>query len=204
MTLGIVPSNLVLFPNVQIQLHILEPRFQELVLECMERGLEFGVNLFEGGNLRSIGCSAVIAEANKTSTDASMLTVVEGRSRYTILDSMGSANHFTMSQVKLLPDVKTTTDPGLLNECVAMYNQVVSTVFGYSDSFDIESLGARSAAYMMAPKCGLSNQQKQSLLEMDDENDRLLTLRNLLTETLPSIRKAETVRRLVMSDGYLT
>ncbi|MFN6114036.1 MAG: LON peptidase substrate-binding domain-containing protein, partial [Bacteroidota bacterium] len=45
MTLGLFPLNLVLFPHVRLPLHIFEPRYKDLINGCLERGLEFGINL---------------------------------------------------------------------------------------------------------------------------------------------------------------
>jgi hypothetical protein len=55
----------------------------------------------------------------------------------------------------------------------------------------------------MAPKSGLSTDQKQRLLEASSENARLEQLHDHLAELLPMIHKAENMQRIVQSDGYL-
>lgn len=192
-----------LFPNVQLQLQILEPRFQKLITQCWERGSEFGICLMHNGVLQSVGCSAVVTEIfDNTATTFNV--IIEGRKRFLILDVMGHAQDFSMSQVQLLYDNAVVTDASLLMQCIALYNQTAAIVFGRNDRIDVESLHDASAAFLMAPKCGLSNQQKQALLELDDENERLAMLIAVMTEMLPVIQKAETVRQLIMRDGYIS
>src|SRR5262245_53016554 len=45
--LGLFPLPLVLVPTERVPLHIFEPRYRELIGECIEHGNEFGVLLNE-------------------------------------------------------------------------------------------------------------------------------------------------------------
>ena len=57
--LGLFPLPLVLFPTERIPLHIFEPRYRELIDECVETGSEFGLALATGdGAVHEIGTRA--------------------------------------------------------------------------------------------------------------------------------------------------
>ena len=43
MELGLFPLEMVLVPTERIPLHIFEPRYQELIGECLDRDDEFGL-----------------------------------------------------------------------------------------------------------------------------------------------------------------
>jgi hypothetical protein len=55
----------------------------------------------------------------------------------------------------------------------------------------------------MAQKAGLDLEQRQLLLEMDSEQDRLSMLLGYLTTTLPRLKKMEEIDRIIRSDGYI-
>jgi len=44
--IGLFPLNLVLVPGEQAPLHIFEPRYRELIAECLDFGADFGDRLF--------------------------------------------------------------------------------------------------------------------------------------------------------------
>lgn len=204
MTLGLFPLNLVLFPHTRLPLHIFEPRYRTLTNECLERGSEFGINLREKGHLFPVGCMARVVSVTQRHSDGRMDIMVEGTRRYRLLEVRDGVQPYAVGEVAPVDDDEIPVDPTLLADCADLYNQIISLVYGNDlPPFNIENIGDRSAAYMMAPKVGLSLDQKQTILEISEENARLEMLRDHLAEIVPTIRRAETVQRIVSSDGYL-
>jgi Lon protease-like protein len=60
--LGLFPLGMVLLPTERVPLHIFEPRYRELIGECVEEEREFGLLLGDEDGLREIGTRAVVAE----------------------------------------------------------------------------------------------------------------------------------------------
>ena len=48
--LRLFPLNTVLFPGAVLNLHVFEPRYKQLVSECLEEGAPFGVSLIREGD----------------------------------------------------------------------------------------------------------------------------------------------------------
>src|SRR5215218_9144934 len=85
--LGLFPLPLVLVPTERVPLHIFEPRYLELVQECIDRGVEFGILLNEPeGGMHEIGTSAAIVDVQPPLPDGRMNIVVEGRERFRVLE----------------------------------------------------------------------------------------------------------------------
>src|SRR5919206_377127 len=61
--IGLFPLQLVLLPSERVPLHIFEPRYKELIGECLEEGLEFGLLLEDESGRREIGTRAAVVEA---------------------------------------------------------------------------------------------------------------------------------------------
>ena len=52
--LGLFPLGVVLLPTERVPLHVFEPRFKELIGECLDSGGEFGLVLADDDGLRAI------------------------------------------------------------------------------------------------------------------------------------------------------
>src|SRR4051812_14122838 len=77
--LGLFPLPLVLVPTERVPLHIFEPRYRELVGECIERDEEFGVLLaVPGGEAAEIGTRAAVVEVLRRLPDGRLHIAVEG------------------------------------------------------------------------------------------------------------------------------
>ncbi len=203
MRLGLFPLNLVLFPNVRVPLHIFEPRYKALMNECLERGTEFGINLVDEGHMHSIGCAARVVEVTQRYPDGRLDVVVEGTRRFRLLELTNDDRPFATGEIEGLVDDDVPVDTLLVDRCLDKYNTIVSLVYGPSGPrLTPEDLGS-CPSFDMAPKSGLSTDQKQRLLEASSENARLEQLHDHLSELLPMIHKAEQVQRIVQSDGYL-
>ena len=60
--IGLFPLELVLLPTERVPLHIFEPRYKELIGECLTEGREFGLILEDEQGRREIGTRARVVE----------------------------------------------------------------------------------------------------------------------------------------------
>ncbi len=203
MTIGLFPLNLVVFPHTRIPLHIFEPRYKALMHECLERGLEFGINLVEDGHMHPVGCTVRIVDVTQRYPDGRIDVIIEGQERFRLLELKTSEHPFAVGEVEILHDEERVGDPALIASCLETYNTVVTLVYGQTGpTLTLDELGPRPS-FEMAPKSGLSLDQKQELLEASSEHARCELLHEHLQELLPMIKRAEAVQRVVQSDGYL-
>jgi len=203
MTLGLFPLNLVLFPEVRLPLHIFEPRYRALINECLERGSEFGINLIEEGRLHPVGCSAIVVDVTEKHPDGRLDIVVEGLRRYRLLEIVPSESPYTVGNVEEYLDTTDGCDQTLLEEVLASYNRIVTMVYGLAaQTLTVEDLSA-APSFDMAPKAGLTPMQRQMLLEVQDENTRLVLLREHYKDVMPAVTKADAIHRVIRNDGYL-
>ena len=204
MTLGLFPLNLVLFPESQLPLHIFEPRYRTLIRECWEGGLEFGINLVDQGHLHPVGCRAKVAEITEEFDDGRMDIIVVGTGRYRVLEVNESSRPYVVGEVENVDDDEYPVDHTLAADCSVLYNQIVELVYGADyPTMHPEMMAGGLPSFLMAPKAGLSTDQKQHLLELTSENQRLEMLRDHLAEIVPTIRRADVHQRIIQSDGYL-
>ena len=83
--LPLFPLNIVLFPRTSLPLHIFEPRYKQMIADCLDNQWEFGMVLAHEGSLEDIGCTASIAEVTRKYDDGRMDILVRGQRRFEIL-----------------------------------------------------------------------------------------------------------------------
>src|ERR1700710_1055346 len=102
--LGLFPLPLVLVPTERIPLHIFEPRYVELIAECIQIGGAFGPVLATGdGAVHEIGTRASVQQVLDTQEDGRMDVIVEGGERFRLLE-LTSGRSFTTGQVQAVVD----------------------------------------------------------------------------------------------------
>lgn len=204
MTIGLFPLNLVLFPWAQLPLHIYEPRYRQLISECLADGRAFGINLVEGTHMHTIGCAARVTQVTQRHPDGRMDIVVQGTTRFRVLDVRQDAAPYLVGEIETIDDEDVPTDPLLVERCAGLFNQIIDLVYGADGPhFDPQARPDVSAAYLMAPKAGMDLDQKQRMLDMTTENERLEFLLDHLQEIVPTVKRAELTQRIIMNDGYL-
>src|SRR3954469_16891158 len=102
--LALFPLPLVLVPTERIPLHIFEPRYRELIEECLATGGEFGLVLATGdGAVHEVGTRASVAQVLEVLDDGSMNVVVEGGERFRLLE-LTKGRSFTTGIVEAVDD----------------------------------------------------------------------------------------------------
>jgi uncharacterized protein len=109
--LPLFPLNTVLFPGMPLPLHIFEPRYREMVQDCLDQQRPFGVVLIrdgvaEGGPVadpHKVGCVAEIIEVQHLE-DGRLLLITIGQERFRIL-SLSHQLPYLMGSVEEMPFV---------------------------------------------------------------------------------------------------
>jgi Lon protease-like protein len=98
------PLDVVLFPGTPLPLHIFEPRYKEMIGECLAQGLTFGViRIVERQGLADVGCTAEIVTVVKEYPDGQLDIVTEGRRRFELV-RVDQERSFLRAEVLMLED----------------------------------------------------------------------------------------------------
>ena len=84
MELGLFPLGIVLLPTERVPLHIFEPRYRELIGECIAEEREFGLVFADENGVRELGTRARVDEVLEQFDDGRMNIVVEGGERFRV------------------------------------------------------------------------------------------------------------------------
>lgn len=78
MLLAIFPLQLIIFPGETLPLHIFEPRYKELILECRDTGITFGIPAYLGGRISQHGTEVELVKIFRTQDNGEMDILVRG------------------------------------------------------------------------------------------------------------------------------
>ena len=193
------PLGVVLYPNELLPLHIFEQRYRELVRDCLDREQPFGIVLFQNGRMSRIGCTARIREVVRRYEDGRMDIVVSGESRFRVID-------INRQRTYLQADAEAFADSGAPvesedRERVITQHIKLLELAGRTPSPSAYE-GRRELSYFLALNAGLSLDQKQEMLEMEDEGERIRFLIRHMAEFIPRVEEAEGLRRKIGSNGH--
>jgi Lon protease-like protein len=101
--LPLFPLDVVLLPGTPLPLHIFEPRYREMVSECLSQEKRFGVVRAKDEGVAEIGCTAEILTVTKKYPDGRMDIVTEGRERFEVMQ-VNQDRSFLQAEVLYLRD----------------------------------------------------------------------------------------------------
>jgi Lon protease-like protein len=202
--LPLFPLQVVLFPTSVLPLHIFEERYKQLINECMEEeGKEFGINLAQEHEIAKVGCTAVVTQLLKRHDDGRMDILVQGERRYALHELVPSSRLYGVGKIEFLKPSEESVDAALAADTVRLHNQLIALVYRDND-YEIESDAANTMlSFRIAQKAGMELAQRQRLLELDSENERLKMLYQYFTVVIPKLEQLGEVERVIKSDGYI-
>ncbi|MDQ6932107.1 MAG: LON peptidase substrate-binding domain-containing protein [Candidatus Eremiobacteraeota bacterium] len=197
--LRLFPLNTVLFPGVVLHLHVFEPRYKQLIDECLAEQVPFGVVLIsEGGEAGDpsvmpydVGTVAHIREVTRLPFERYYVSTI-GCERFRIEEIVFRQPYLTGRVVYLsderLPDKRCTNLANEVRTILREYLWLLLDVCASDAKVDLPS-DARSTSYITADSLRISNPLKQRLLELPSTKQRLTIEIRLLRRLVPQLRK---------------
>jgi Lon protease-like protein len=197
--LGLFPLEVVLFPTERMPLHIFEPRYKELIGECLRDESEFGLVLAdqEGGR-REIGTRAAVVEVLQVFDDGRLNVLVEGRERFRILgETEGRA--FRTGDVEPLEDDPDPASEDEVERALEVFGRLVEVT--ESDEVQRPEPGSELLSFELAAKVEFGAELKQEILELRSERERLLRLADLFEIAVQGLKLEKDVRERASGNG---
>jgi Lon protease-like protein len=195
--IGLFPLNLVLVPGEQAPLHIFEPRYRELIAECLDTDRDFGLLLEDDEGMREVGTRCNVVEVIDRFPDGRLNVVVEARERFQILE-VTAGRPFRTAEIETLPDETDTPTEDEVEECLAAYARVVAAAEAELDDLDLD---ADSVAYQIAARIDFGTEVKQGLLELRSERERVVRLAPMLNQAAEAVEREREIRTRASGNG---
>lgn len=195
--LGLFPLGIVLLPTERIPLHIFEPRYRELIGECLEHDREFGLVHADDDGLRSIGTRATVVSVVERFDDGRLNVVVEGGERFRIVE-LTSGRSFHTGRVEPVAD---RSDPALedsVTRALELFERVLDVTGAESEP--PESTHPQ-LSFAIAARFELPPQLKQDLLQRTSERERLGVVCEILERAGDAAERQRELSALAQRNG---
>uniref|UniRef100_A0A7V2B193 ATP-dependent protease n=2 Tax=Rhodothermus TaxID=29548 RepID=A0A7V2B193_RHOMR len=197
--LPLFPLGVVLYPGERLPLHIFEPRYRDLIRDCLAQDVPFGIVLAEEGRLARVGSTARITRILARYADGRMDILVTGEERFRIVQLYSDRPYLTADVERIVEPFEAPQHAlreRLITQHMRLLELVGQTVRPalYQD--------VRYLSYVVASNAGLTLEQQQEVLELLTENERLAYLVAHLERLLPQVEQMESVRRRIQSNGH--
>jgi len=203
-TIPIFPLNLVVFPDSKYPLHIFEERYKILLQKCLQENSGFGIVASIDKRISDVGVYVKVTEILKTYLNGELDIVVQGVERFLINSTSLHPDGYHVSNVEKYDDENIIVDPRLTNELQTEFEEIVELAnYKLEDAFWNNLKTTQLKSYKIAEKSGLTYEQQQELLILKNENERLNYLINYFLTIKDKVDRADTVKRIIMNDGYL-
>ena len=190
-----------LVPTERIPLHIFEPRYRELIQECIETESEFGLVLATGdGAVHEIGTRARVAGVLEELEDGRLNVVVEGGERFRLLELTTGRSY----QTGVVEQVEDDDEP-VPGETVARALEVFRELADAAESdVDIPEPDSPTFVWELAARVDFGVEPKQEVLASTSPPARMKRLVELLETSLEAVRLERTLRERAGRNGKVS
>ena len=196
--LPLFPLEIVVFPGAPLPLHIFEPRYKEMIGECLSQNRAFGLVRAKENAVSAIGCSATILEVIKKYDDGRLDIAAEGAQRFEIIQ-VNQERSFLQAEVAFFDDEPSVVSKSAADSVVQLHEQLFAVL---GRTVEVE----RDAAYLsfrLAQDLPVDLDFKQTLLEMKSEAERVEILTEYYKATIPKIENSLRVRQRASGNGHV-
>jgi Lon protease-like protein len=197
MYLPFFPLKLVAFPGEELNLHIFEPRYKELLADIEQNGACFGICVYLD-KLSSYGTEVALEKINKRYEDGRLDIRTRGLRAFKILsfDNPMKGKQYAGGTIAYLND-----DPKIsefLHHEFIFYLKEMLHLLNYKGEFDPQTVNS----YTFTHKLGLKLEEELELLQMESETERTEYLIKHFKRMIPVIKAVELAKEKIKLNGH--
>lgn len=196
----VFPLGIVVYPGENLNLHIFEPRYKQLIRECHAANKAFGIPAVIEKKVQELGSVVEITAISKEYPNGEMDIKTKGVRVFRILE-----------QVKELPEKlysgAIVTYPANDTKGIpAVMRKLMTTVRELHQQLNLSKDFARPdeelLSYDVAHHCGLSLEQEYDVMALMQEDQRLEYLRRHVTQLIPMVSGIEQLKEKIKLNGH--
>lgn len=196
----IFPLSIVVYPHEDLNLHIFEPKYKQLIKECFDQKKPFGIPVVINDKLNEMGTLLEITEISKIYENGEMDIKTKGIKVFRILEIIKEIPEKLFSgAIVNYPHNHEHGKRILMDKVIAATKQLhkmlkVKTSLHKSE----EELWS----YDLAHSVGLTLEEEYELLTFMNELHRQEYLKRHLAKTLPVVAELESLKEKIKLNGH--
>lgn len=196
----IFPLSLVVYPGESLNLHIFEPRYKQLIKECMEQKKPFGIPAVIKNSVAEMGTLVTILELVTEYEDGKMDIKTQGVQVFRILEVIKEIpDKLYSGAIVTYPDNRLALIPHRMKKMLNAIREL-HKILGVDKDFLKDD--SQLSSYDVAHHTGLSLEEEYELLGLMQEDQRLEYLKRHLTKVVPVLSEMENLKEKIKLNGH--
>lgn len=196
----IFPLGIVVYPGENLNLHIFEPRYKELISDCITKQKPFGIPSVIKDKVAEMGTLVQVKEVSKTYEDGRMDIKTEGLAVFKILEVVKELPE------KLYSGAIVTYPPDIPKRSPAKMKIILQGIRALHEKLgvtkDFSKPDTELTSFDVAHHAGLSIEDEYRLLELPQELQREEFLKRHLVKVLPIMEHMDLLKGKIKLNGH--
>ena len=196
----IFPLGIIVYPGEELNLHIFEPRYKQLITECKETKKPFGIPTVINDHVNDIGTLVELTEITKVYDNGEMDIKTKGVKVFRMLEILKDVPEKLYSgAIVNYPENHHKVNIKLMQAVVNGVRQLHSVLKVTKEFKKPEN---ELTSYDVAHHAGLSIEEEYELLGLFYEVQREEYLKQHLAKVLPVVTEMETLKNRIQLNGH--
>jgi Lon protease-like protein len=202
--LFLFPLKIVIYPGSNYSLHIFEERYKKMINICLNEKHGFGIVSKFKDDISKIGTYVEITKVTRKYPDGKFDIIIKGIRRFIVVSSSLHEDGYLIGNTHPYYDTILEIDKNIIETALNKFINILQKIKLKLDPVFWQNLsGTPIKSFKIAEKSGLSLEQQQELLVLQDETQRLNFLIGHLEKLEKFISESKVVREIVEGNGYL-
>lgn len=196
----IFPLGIVVYPGENLNLHIFEPRYRQLISECHAAKKPFGIPTVIENKLRDYGSLVEINEITTVHENGEMDIKTKGTRIFRILELIREVpDKLYSGAIVNYPETYEQGNPELMRKVMNSIRDLHELL---KVNKDFKKEDSEIRAYDVAHHIGMSLEEEYELLGLHDERQRQEYLKRYLTKVIPMVAGMEQLKEKIKMNGH--
>jgi len=169
------PLQSIFFPGETVPLHIFEERYKQLIHDCRNEAITFGIPIFINDSIQ-YGTEVQLVEVVNTYEGGEMDVTCVARQTFKVVtfDNLMDDKPYAGGEIEFIENINDVTD-----------------------GVPVEKFNS----YILIHKIGLSFEQEYELLQMSKESERYTYIKNHLVTTITVLKEVDRTKEMIKLNG---
>jgi Lon protease-like protein len=196
----IFPLSLIVFPGENLNLHIFEPRYKQLIKECHEQKKPFGIPAVVNKELKELGTLVEVKEIRKVYDDGKMDISTTGIKVFRMLELIREIpDKLYSGAIVTYPETEEDGSRLLMQKVVSSIKELHKLL---QVSKDFKKPEDQLQAFDVAHHLGLNMEEEYERLGLFREAQRQEFLKRHLGKVIPMLAEMENLKEKVKLNGH--
>ncbi|TAD91332.1 MAG: peptidase S16 [Bacteroidetes bacterium] len=196
----IFPLSIVVYPGEDLNLHIFEPRYKQLIEDCFAENKPFGIPTVLNNAVADHGTQVHITNIKAVYDDGKMDISTQGGAVFALLEMIPQLPDKLYSGAIVNYPANGLQTNSALQQTVLQTIKKLHVLLAITKNFKKPDHSLTS--YDLAHHAGLNLAEEFELLKLMQETQRLEYLRRHLSKVVPIIEEMETLKERVKLNGH--